>query len=662
MLLRYWHTLRHLRPVQFYGRLWFRLYRPGPDLRPAPGLRAATGAWVAPTEPAVSMQGPDTFRFLNAEHRVLGPSAWNDPARDKLWLYNLHYFDDLNAVDAAARADWHRGLLLRWVAENPPVAGNGWEPYPTSLRIVNWIQWALAGNELPPECVQSLAVQTRWLRRRLEHHLLGNHLFANAKALVFAGAFFVGPEADGWLAEGRRLLARELHEQILPDGGHFERSPMYHAILLDDVLDLLNLAGAYPEPRSRRTVAFYRDRADAMTFWLQAMCHPDGEIGFFNDAAFGIAPTLAQLADYRRRLGFSDSCRAPARTSGYAALTRPTASTCPARTSGYAALTRPTASTCPARTSGYAALTRPTASTCPARTSGYAALTRPTASTCPVYPASGRLTEALGSSPNPKPDRDVPLVFWLRDSGYVRLEAGSAVALLDVAPIGPDYLPGHAHADSLSFELSLFDQRVIVNGGTSRYGSGPERLAERGTAAHSTVQIDGADSSEVWGGFRVARRARPLDVRVETVSDPGRDRLLDRDTHGGASSVPGTPAGGLVRVSAAHDGYRRLRGRPLHRRTWEMTPGRLTVTDRLEGEYGEAIGRFHLHPQIQAGREGLQGHLFLPGGQRVRWSIAEGHARLVTDVWHPEFGCSLPAQCLEVEIPHGECRVVFVWG
>ncbi|QVL50067.1 MAG: alginate lyase family protein [Thiocapsa sp.] len=606
MLLRYWHTLRHLRPVQFYGRLWFRLYRPRPDLRPAPGLRAATGAWVAPTEPAVSMQGPETFRFLNAEHRVLGPSAWNDPARDKLWLYNLHYFDDLNAVAAAARADWHRALLLRWVAENPPVAGNGWEPYPTSLRIVNWIQWSLAGNELPPECVQSLAVQTRWLRRRLEHHLLGNHLVANAKALVYAGAFFVGPEADQWRALGLRLLGRELPEQILPDGGHFERSPMYHAILLDDGLDLLNLAGAYPETTEPAAVAFYRDRADVMTSWLQAMCHPDGEIGFFNDAAFGIAPTLAQLNDYRRRLGFCDSCRAPAGMSGHAALPRPAVNT------------------------------------------------------CTVSAACERLTEAPG--PNPTPDPDVPRAFWLRESGYVRLEAGSAVALLDVAPIGPDYLPGHAHADTLSFELSLFGQRVIVNGGTSRYGSGPERLAERGSAAHSTVQIDGADSSEVWGGFRVARRARPLDVRVETVSDLGYDPLLDRDTRGGASSEPGNAAVALLRVSAAHDGYRRLRGRPLHRRTWEMTPGRLTVTDRLEGEYGKAIARFHLHPQIQADGEGLQGHLVPPAGQSVRWSIAKGQARLVTDVWHPEFGRSLPAQCLEVEISDGECTMVLDWG
>jgi hypothetical protein len=58
------------------------------------------------------------------------------------------------------------------------------------------------------ECVHSLAVQARHLSRRLEYHLLGNHLFANAKALVFAGLFFQGDEADAWLADGHGDILR----------------------------------------------------------------------------------------------------------------------------------------------------------------------------------------------------------------------------------------------------------------------------------------------------------------------------------------------------------------------------------------------------------------------------------------------------------------------
>jgi len=47
-LPRYWHTLKYLKPVQFYGRLWFRLARTRPDLSPPPDIREASGAWRLP--------------------------------------------------------------------------------------------------------------------------------------------------------------------------------------------------------------------------------------------------------------------------------------------------------------------------------------------------------------------------------------------------------------------------------------------------------------------------------------------------------------------------------------------------------------------------------------------------------------------------------------
>ena len=125
-----------------------------------------------------SLFSPYSFKFLNVKHELKSLNDWNNPAWDKLWLYNLHYFDDLNADDAALRKDWHYALLDRWTDENPPPIGNGWEPYPTSLRIVNWVKWHLTGYALNEVCQHSLAVQIRFLYKRLEYHLLGNHLFA----------------------------------------------------------------------------------------------------------------------------------------------------------------------------------------------------------------------------------------------------------------------------------------------------------------------------------------------------------------------------------------------------------------------------------------------------------------------------------------------------
>jgi len=173
--------------------------------------------------------------------------GWDDPGTEKLWRYNQHYFDDLNAENSNQRVSWHQALLINWVTHNLPGQGTGWEPYPTSLRIVNWIKWALAGHHLPDVCVQSLAVQVRWLTKRLEKHLLGNHYFSNAKALVFAGLAFEGKEADAWLQKGLRIIELQLPEQVLSDGGNFERSPMYHSIFLEDMLDLINVAKVWPE-------------------------------------------------------------------------------------------------------------------------------------------------------------------------------------------------------------------------------------------------------------------------------------------------------------------------------------------------------------------------------------------------------------------------------
>jgi uncharacterized heparinase superfamily protein len=548
-LARYWWTLRYLRPVQIYGRALYRWYRPTVDARPAPPRRPlARGGWVTPIAHAASLVASSRFSFLGTTAE-LDDHGWDDPRQDKLWRYNLHYFGDLTSVDASARQGWHAALIDRWVRENPPASGTAWESYPTSLRIVNWVKWALAGHELPPRAEQSLAIQTRWLARRLERHLLGNHLLANAKALLFAGAWFAGPEASDWIALGNRILTAELTEQILEDGGHFERSTMYHALALEDVLDLVNLGRCLDPPGARAagsSLVACRARVGAMRDWLAAMTHPDGEIAFFNDAAFGIAAVPAALDAYAERLGFR--------------------------------------------------------------------------------------------GPRPAPDG----LTTLRSSGYTRMSRGSAVVIVDHAPVGPDYLPGHAHADTLSFELSLFGTRVLVNSGTSRYGADPERLRQRGTAAHNTVIIDDADSSEVWSGFRVARRARPFGLVVDDRGDPT--------------------------VSCAHDGYHRLPGRPSHRRTLTLAADSLEICDEITGDFRKAEARLHLHPAVrveppsQGGASASSITLHLPDGSRVAVTGDGTTWRVDRATWHPAFGASEATTCLVAAFTTRTLRATVRWA
>ena len=545
-LNRYWHTIRYLRPVQFYGRLWFRIWHPSPNLKPAPLHSEPSGLWQTPAKRLASMSGPRDFVFLNQPGQ-LDEIGWDGPQREKLWRYNQHYFDDLNAIDATARLDWHLPLIEDWIAKSPPGEGNGWEPYPTSLRIVNWIKWSLSHGKLSQRALHSLAIQTRWLLGRLEFHLLGNHLFANAKALVFAGLFFQDKESEGWLNKGMQILEKEVPEQILSDGGHFERSTMYHAQALEDLLDLLNISACYASklsPSQHSQVSDWENRALKMHRWLKAMCHPDDEMSLFNDAAFGIAPDMGELEPYAHHL-------------------------------------------------------------------------------IPGLQSAGE--QAL---------------LQLPESGYVRLTHGPAVAILDVAPLGPDYLPGHAHADTLTFELSVHGQRVLVNPGTSCYGNSPERLRQRGTASHNTVTIDGCDSSEVWSGFRVARRASPIELRLNKAPDDS-----------------------SCEVSCGHNGYHWLPGKPIHHRTWRINENGITIKDVVEGPHQVAISRFHFHPKvdIKFSSGNTKCMVQLPSGEALNLYIEKGQGQLESSTWHPRFGVSLPSTCLVVRLQKNTSAVRFCW-
>jgi uncharacterized heparinase superfamily protein len=538
---RLWRTVRWLKPVQVLGRLRFRLQRPRPDTRPAPPRRTVSGAWVVPAARAPSLIPPTRLRFLGEEHD-LDRVGWDDPSLALLWRYNQHYFDDLVAVGAASRRDHQRALLARWRAENPPGLGTAYAPYPVSLRIVNWVKCFLGGVEPEPAWLDSLALQARWLARRLEWHLLGNHLFVNAKALLFAGLYFDGAEADDWAATGLRILRAELDEQILPDGGQFERSPMYHALALEDVLDLLNLVRALAPPgASARTLEpVLRAHSGRMLHWLRCMTLPDGSLPRFNDSAAGIAPDNAELERYAAELDI-DAARPPAQDG----------------------------------------------------------------------------------------------ITLLQPSGYLRVQRGPATALLDAAPIGPDYLPGHAHADTLSFELALQGRTLVVNRGTSVYGDGPRRQRERGTAAHSTVQVGDQDSSEVWAGFRVGRRARPGPVAVNGFE-----------------------------VDASHDGYSHLQPATRHHRRWRFDVDGLEIDDRLDAvPASPACARLHLAPGLG---------LVPPAGPSQPWRVCEGARPLAlvdagseahSESWDHAlgFGKRVPATTLCVPLVGGRARVRLRW-
>ena len=467
------NTIKYLRFIQIFNRVKRRLIKFSPDLSGSSLIILPKNKPCLFIESQEKMLNDNEFKFLNVISSVQKKEDWNSNKHEKLWLYNLHYFDDLNSINSHKRLNWHKSLIQNWIDNNPPGFGNGWEAYPSSLRIVNWIKWILSGNNFEKEWLDSLTIQLRYLSINLEKHLLGNHLFSNGKALLFGGLIFQGNEANAWYKVGLNILENELPEQVLKDGGNFELSPMYHGIFLEDLLDIVNIHQSY----NIRLPSKVNSSILNMIDWLKTMIHPDGNISFFNDATYGVSPPLADLVNYALVLNIELK------------------------------------------------------------------------------------TEAIQN------------LTYLKSSGYARVEKNDFISIIDLANIGPDYLPGHGHADALSFELSIFSKRVIVNSGISTYEIGKDRHYQRGTSSHSTITIDEENSSEVWGGFRVARRARVKNI------------LMNQ--------------GSLIRISACHDGYHRLKGKPSHCREWLFYEKTIEIIDSISGFGNHKIKSvLPIHPDV----------------------------------------------------------------
>jgi len=484
-LFLYLNTIKYLKFIQIYSRLKFLIYKPKITTKGLINRKSSINVnnWVspAPKKSTYAYDGKEyVFKYLGEVSNFKNIN-WSDQERELLWNYNLHYFDYINGNSVNLDENISKGLIHDWIKRNSfnSTDNIGWQPYPTSIRIINWIKWNLRTGHEDAEINQSIFLQARYLYKNIEWHILGNHLFSNAKALVYAGIYFDSAESQIWLNRGLSLINNEIDNQVLNDGGNFELSTMYHAIFYEDVLDLINILGI-SQVDDLNLLQKLKDCASKMNYWLLNMTHPDDEISIFNDAAHNIVANPKELNNYHLSLG-------------------------------------------------------------------------------------------IKTISDQKSDSPLNYVHF-KDSGYTKIYSENATAFLDCAKAGADYIPSHAHADTLSFELSIFNKRLIVNGGTSRYGNSDQRNFERSTASHNTVEINNKNSSQVWNGFRLGNRAKPLDFEI--------------NNHGNS-----------IEVACSHDGYASIYNNLLHRRRWILKENSLEIIDEIDGDYKNALSRLIINPE-----------------------------------------------------------------
>jgi len=325
---------------------------------------------------------------------------WGLPGEPRLRRFHAHYGEEV--LGWARRGDLAEAAqaLAAWISTNPARYGDAWHPYPLSTRVGNWVAALSLAPELAGDgVVASLRRQLAYLERNVEDDVLGNHLIRNARALVLGGLALDEPR---WRVQGLQLLRRELPEQVLPDGGHYERSPVYHLLVLRDLIEVEAASAedwlADPIARMRRFGA--------------ALCRPDGKPALFNDGSLDLAPEL----------------ELPSPPTGLS-----------------------------------------------------------------VFP----------------------------DTGYAVLREGPIWLAFDCGPPAPPFLPAHAHADALSFQLWVDGRPVVIDPGTYTYEPGSERDWFRSTRAHATVAVGGRDQFELWGAFRAGpfprvalRSTQPLEAEL----------------------------------------------------------------------------------------------------------------------------------------------------
>ncbi len=456
-------------------------------------------------------------------------------------------------------------LLGDWLDANPPKSGVNWaSSLEVAYRAIAWL-WAMRllgrassfASPLLVRWLKALEVSGRHLERYLSTYFSPNtHLTGEALGLLYLGTQLPEFEAASrWRDRGWAILQQQLPLHVRADGSYFEQATYYHRYTLDIYLHARILAHANGLVDLAGTDAALVRLSSFLAWTTRA----DGTFPLFGDEDGGRLLFL----DGRP----SDDARSPIAT--VASLT------------GDEEL---------AYASG-------------AATDEVAWLLGPS--------GVGRLDALTPRAPS-------AAARAFRDGGFFVMRDGwgaeASVLTIDCGPLGTAN-GGHAHADTLAFDLAIGNCPVFVDAGTVSYTTLPaERDQMRSSAVHNTVTIDGRSSSESAGAFRWAQM-----------------------TPGVVDAWHTSPAGALF--EGHHDGYLRLASPARHRRVvLAARDGWWLVRDVIESDGDadhEAFATFQSPPGLDLAATGDTLHVSDDGrhvatmralGASGRWVVDDGVA------------------------------------
>ncbi len=518
---KYYHSIRYLKLSQSLGRVYaiikrtsklYKLPKSPSNLNCNLNLKSKflfTDPWTTREE---ILKG--NYTFFNIEKNLGNPVEWNKTDIGFAWKFSLNCFNYIFLLNDNDKYN----LIMSWISDNPLKDSVAWHPYTISYRIVSWIK---AGNR-SQEILKSLYIQASYLYRNLEYYLGGNHYLENIKALIFAGMYFgTQGEAPKWLNKGLLKLNEQTKEQILNDGGHFERSPVYHANMLVLYLDIFNILDQKNIEKLNLTNVISK-----MSNFLRSVTHPQGEIALFNDSSEEMSLPSDKILNYSLELLNEEST----------------------------------------------------------------------------------------------------LKSKFEDSGYYLYRDSEAFLIIDGGPIGPDYLPGHSHADIFSYELSVKNKKIVVDCGAYDYTPGEMRDYVRSTRAHNTISIDNKDQAEMWNSHRVARRYKPFIESFEQSSDG-------------------------IKFRGRFDGYAKLIGDNLiHNREiiCQTKDKKIIVNDIIYGNGQHLVeSMIHFHPEIEI--EDQDGIILLKSNNSVVYlDIFTSNFRIENSWYTPKMGVKINNKAITI--------------